>query len=204
MIRDLIDDPTLTEWLIDAQAGDRAAFDDLHDALAPNVHHFAYRLVGHTDAAEDITQEVFLTLYKNLDAIDPPEKLRPYVFRVARHRCYDHLRKVGRRDHISLDDEPVSARVSFAEAHRNGIAPDEAAHWILLLLEVREAIDALPDAQRQTLILYSEENLSYAEIAEVMDVSVGTVKSRLHHAKKALRGALKPQTLLAITETIEE
>ncbi len=182
-------------WVLAAQAGDHGAFDQLHEALEPAILRFTRRLVGSQTAAEDITQETFLVLYTHLDAINPPEKLRPYLFRVARNKCYDWLRKQGRTDALSLDDEQTRVRVSF---QMDQIAPDEATHWLLLLLEVREAIDELPAAQKQALILYSEEGLIYAEIAEVMDVTLGTVKSRLHHAKKNLRRRLKPETLLAI------
>ncbi len=196
------DDTALTDWLAEAQAGDDSAFDCIHNALAPGVQRFIGRLIG-AENAEDVAQEVFLTLYKNLPAITPPGKLKPYVFRVARHRCYDWLRKHGRYETLSLDDEPMNVRVSF-NAAPNATPPDEIAHWLLLSLEVRDAIDTLPDAQRQTLILYCEEELTYAEIGEVMDVSIGTVKSRLHHARKALRSLLNPQTLLAIEDSINE
>ncbi|MBK8136853.1 MAG: hypothetical protein IPK52_13635, partial [Chloroflexi bacterium] len=77
-------------------------------------------------------------------------------------------------------------------------APEEVTHWLLLGLEVRQSIDRLPELQRQTLILFCEEAMSHAEIAEVMDVSIGTVKSRLFHAKKGLRGLVRPELLLAI------
>lgn len=188
--------------LMEAQEGDTFAFDQLHLTLEPVITRFVRRLVGAGQHVDDIVQEVFFTLFKNLDAIDPPEKLRPYLFRVARHRCYDLLRKQGRYDLLSLDDEPVNVRVSFTSQH--SIAPDEATHWLLLQMEVQEAMDQLPEHQRQALILYSEEEMSYAEIAEVMDVSIGTVKSRLFHAKKNLRGLLKPETLLAITQELSD
>ncbi|PJF21856.1 MAG: hypothetical protein CUN56_08990 [Phototrophicales bacterium] len=186
--------------LIQARTGDTFAFDQLHLMVAPAITRFVRRLVGDGQHVEDIVQDVFLTLFKNLEAIDPPEKLRPYLFRVARHRCYDLLRKQGRYNIVSLDDEPVHVRVSFTSQRHT--PPDEAAHWLLLQMEVQEAIDRLPEHQRQTLILYSEAELSYAEIADVMDVSIGTVKSRLFHAKKNLRGLLHPETLLAIMQEL--
>jgi RNA polymerase sigma-70 factor, ECF subfamily len=192
------------ELLRQAQNGDYGAFDELHASLEPAVRRFVQRLIGPGQEAEDITQDTFIALYLNLERVDPPEKLRPYVFRIARNRCYDRLRREGRYEHISLDDEPVSLRVSFDIAERNGTPPDEAAHWLLLHLEVQEAMDKLPELQRQALILYSEEGLSYAEIAEVMDVTVGTIKSRIFHAKKNLRGLLKPETLQAITDDLED
>lgn len=188
--------------LMEAQQGDYFAFDQLHLKLEPIITRFVRRLVGYGQHVEDIVQDVFFTLFKNLEAIDPPEKLRPYLFRVARHRSYDLLRKQGRYDQVSLDDEPINVRVSFTS--QSSISPDEATHWLLLQMEVQEAIDQLPEHQRQTLILYSEEDMTYAEIAEVTDVSIGTVKSRLFHAKKNLRGLLKPETLLAITEELSD
>ncbi|GAB4514453.1 MAG: sigma-70 family RNA polymerase sigma factor [Anaerolineae bacterium] len=183
--------------VIRAQQGDYLAFEELHALLEPAISRFVRRLIGYGQAAEDIVQDTFLALYTHLDQIRPDENIRPYVYRVARNRCYDMLRRQGRYEQLSLDDEPTELRVSF-DLHHNGQAPDDVAHWLLLQLEVQEAIDQLPEAQRQTLILYSEQEMSYTEIAEVMEVSVGTVKSRLFHARKALRGLLKPETLAAI------
>lgn len=187
-----------------AQAGDTDAFNLLHDSLEPAVARFVRRLVGPGQEAEDIVQDTFIALYMNMERVQPLAKLRPYVFRIARNRCYDHLRRSGRREQLSLDDEPVSVRVSFDQAERYGTPPDEAAHWLLLHLEVQEAMANLPDNQREALILYSEEGLSYSEIAEVMDVSVGTIKSRIFHAKKNLRGLLKPETLHAIMDEVDD
>jgi RNA polymerase sigma-70 factor (ECF subfamily) len=80
--------------------------------------------------------------------------------------------------------------------------PEELAHWLLIHLEVQEAMERLPELQRQALILYAEEGLAYAEIAEIMETSVGTVKSRLHYAKKLLRGLLRPETLRSLDEEL--
>lgn len=192
------------EWLIDAQQGNVIAFDLLHESLQPDITRFVRRLIGYEHLqVEDIVQDTFLTLYTHLQEIDPPEKLRPYLFRVARNRCYDLLRKQGRYEQLSLDDEPVAVRVSF-NSQRLSDQPDEVAHWLLLHLEVQEAMEALPETQRQVLILYAEEGFSYSEIAQVLEVSLGTVKSRLHHAKKNLRRLLKPETLLAISDKLAE
>jgi RNA polymerase sigma-70 factor (ECF subfamily) len=190
------------DYLIQAQAGDPTAFDLLHLSLEPALLRFVRRLVGDDHLAEDIVQDTFITLYTHLDDIYPPEKLRPFLFRVARNKAYDVLRRGGRYDMVSLDDEPLEARVSF-HADKSQ-APDEIAHWLLLYLEVQEAIDKLPEHHRQTLILYCEEELSYAEIADVMGVNIGTVKSRLFHAKKTLRGLVNPKTILAIQQTDED
>jgi len=183
-----------------AQGGDYFAFAALRERYEPQIARFVRRITG-ADDAEDITQEVFITLFTHLDEIDPPEKLRPYLFRVARNRCYDVLRR--RRDHtpLTLDDEPLADAVSFA--HQDSVSPEDAVHWLLLMLEVQAAVDKLPETQRQTLILYAEEGLSYAEIAEVMACSLGTVKSRLFYAKRGLCHLLHPETLAALESSFD-
>ncbi len=190
---------TLTEaetaLLRQAQAGDPEAFDALQRALEPAIRQFIRRLIGDGEV-DDLTQDVFLTFYRHLQRLDPPAKLRPFLYRVARNRCYDELRYRGRYDEITLDDEPISEWVSFQAPE--ALPPEDLAHWLLLHLEVREVMLDLPEAQRQALILYSEEGLSYAEIAEIMGTSLGTVKSRIYYAKRTLRRLLRPEVLAAL------
>jgi RNA polymerase sigma-70 factor (ECF subfamily) len=180
------------ELLRAAQRGNVEAYEQLQTRLAPMLRRFVRRLVGMVSDEDDILQDVFIALYYKMQKIDPVENLRPYVFRMVRNRCYDQLRSQGRFEPISLDDDAETLWLSFTGQEAQ---PEDLAHWLLLNLEVRAAIDRLPELQRQTLILYSEETLSYAEIAVVMDTNIGTVKSRLHHAKRTLAGLLKPETL---------
>lgn len=192
-----------TELLLAAQAGDMDAFDDLQQRLEPLIKRFVRRLTGAINIEDDLVQDVFMALYIHLKDVDPPEKLRPYLYRIARNRCYDEFRRWERRDEFSLDDEPTQLWVSFTTADRSQ-RPDELTHWILLLMEVQDAMDDLPENQREALILFSEEHLSYAEIADVTNTSLGTVKSRIYHAKQNLRRMIKPETLEAILSETKE
>jgi RNA polymerase sigma-70 factor (ECF subfamily) len=185
--------------LLQAQDGNAEAYGDLQVLLEADVRRFVRRIIQHTETEDDIVQEVFIKFYLNLHKINPPESLRPYLFRIARNCCYDDLRRLHRAEDESLDEEPVEMRVSFTSAHQQP-KPDDLTHWMLLGMEVRVAIDMLPEAQRQALILFSEEGLSYAEIAEVMEINIGTVKSRLHHAKKTLRAMMRPETVTLLDE----
>lgn len=184
------------ELLRQAQRGDLDAYEQIHARLEPAIRRFVRRLIGDTPEADDAIQDTFISLYMHMTRIDPVENLRPYLYRIARNRCYDALRRQGRYDELSLDDEPVGVRVSFALHDKD--MPEDTTHWLLLYMEVQQAMDQLPENQRQSLILYAEEEMSYAEIAEVMEVSIGTVKSRLYHAKARLRGLLPVETLQAI------
>ncbi|CAG0997786.1 ECF RNA polymerase sigma factor SigW [Anaerolineae bacterium] len=185
-----------------AREGDHEAFGDLQAELEPPIRRFVRRLIGYHDAEDDIVQTVFIALYRSMNRIDPIENLRPYVYRMARNRCYDELRSQGRFQKVSLDDEPTELWVSFTAQDQQPHSED-VAHWLLLQLEVREAMDRLPELQRQTLILYSEEEMSYVEIAEAMNTSIGTVKSRLFYAKKTLRQLLRPETVSALDMEFE-
>lgn len=186
-----------------AQQGDYEAFEALYLALEPSVRRFVRRLIGAHELEDDLLQVIFLALFQHIKRIDPPEHLRPYVYRMARNRCYDELRRQGRYKPLSMDDDAVEVVVSFAGASETP-QPEDAAYWLLLQLEVREAMEQLPELQRQALILYAEEGLSYAEIATAMNTSTGTIKSRIHHAKKGLRRRLRPETLKALDEAFHD
>ncbi len=187
--------PTETDLLVMAQAGDMEAFADLQVRLEPVIRRFVWRLIGTSLEEEDIVQDSMIALYLNLERVQPVENLRAYLFRIVRNRCYDLLRKRRRFQQLSLDEEPMEGYASLLELADEDSQPEDAAHWLLLNLEVQGAINRLPEHQRQTLILYAEEKLSYPEIAAAMNTSVGTVKSRLFHARRTLRGLLHPETL---------
>jgi RNA polymerase sigma-70 factor (ECF subfamily) len=184
-----------------AQNGDMRAFEELYALLSPHLLRFIRCIVGYGQEADDVLQDTFVALFVNLPEIQA-EKLRPYAFRIARNRCYDLLRREGRTNILALDAEPENGGTALELADVRATAPDDAVHWLLLHMEVQDALDRLPPSQRQTLTLYTEAELTYQEIAEVLDVSIGTVKSRLFHAKKNLRGLLRPQTLLAIYDEL--
>lgn len=171
-----------------AQLGDNDAFSDLQIQFEQSVRRFVLRLIGHHDEVDDIVQRTFIALYMNLDRIEPVAKLRPFLFRVARNLSYDYLRKIYRHEDVSLQD--CEYRLST-----NASSLEEKAHWSIVFEEVRKVIDCLPIIHRDTLILYIEEGLSQAEIAETMNTEIGTVKSRLFYARKLLKQTVSPDIL---------
>jgi RNA polymerase sigma-70 factor (ECF subfamily) len=183
---------TEEELLQRAKAGERSAFDLLRKKLEGRVRHFVQRLVGQSDSEEDIVQDAFIALYMNLGRIDPPAHLRPFLFRVVRNRCYDELRRKGRFQWVSLDGDGGESEALLSHLADRAPRPDEVVQWHFLLSQVQEAIDRLPELQRQTLILLCEEGLSYAQVAEAMATDIGTVKSRVHYGRKALMRQLGP------------
>lgn len=176
-----------------AKKGDNDAFADIQAQYERRIQSFVGRMIASDKDTEDIVQRTFIALYMNIDQIDPPEKLRPFLFRVARNLSYDVLRKLYRYDEVALDDCEYYLETAMA-------SPENKAHWSLLLEKVRQIINCLPTIQRETLLLYVEEGFSQAEIAEVMNTEVGTVKSRLYYARKLLRQTMPPDLLVTLRE----
>ncbi|MEL6526922.1 MAG: sigma-70 family RNA polymerase sigma factor [Chloroflexota bacterium] len=182
---------TLQTLLDRAQDDDTQAFAEIREQYEPRIRRFASRMIYNSADVEDIVQNTFIAFYKNLSCITSSEHVRPFLFCVARNLSYDYLRDHYRYEQVTLDkcDYQLSD---------NLVSPEYRAHWGMLLDHVRQAIDCLPDLQRETLILYVEEQLTQAEIASVMHTEIGTVKSRLHYARKILQQSLPPDILRAI------
>ena len=185
-----LDDSDLLRAL---QAGDGDAFVHIMQRLESPLRRYVRRLIGDSDAGEDIVQDVFFTLYRKCDRVDASRGLRPWLFRVARNRCYDELRRQGRFHSVSLEDDADGQPFSLVETLPDPAEPtEELAHWLFIQMIVREAMQQLPENQRQTLILFAEEGMSYAQIALATNTNIGTVRSRLSHARKTLRRLVPP------------
>lgn len=186
--------PDEIDLLRRAQAGDEAAFTTLQGMVEGPMRRFVWRLVGTHPDEEDIVQDAMIAFYLNLERIDPPEQWRAYAFRIVRNRCYDLLRRQRRFDPVSLDAEPDG--YDGAQGTADGVdGPDEVVHWLLVQLEVQQALNQLPELQRQTVMLYAQEQMTLAEIAAAMGTTVGTAKSRLFYARQALRRLVRPETM---------
>jgi RNA polymerase sigma-70 factor (ECF subfamily) len=174
-----------------AGRGDTDAFALLVPRYQARVTRFACRLLeGDRAAAEDVTQEVFLRLWRNAATYEPRGSLQAYLLRVTRNLCLDAHRRADPTHSLDVCREMPDGRAGVEEAVR-GRTLAEA---------VRDAVLALPDGQREALVLHQYEGMSYREIAEVLDCPPGTVASRIHLARAALRRRLRPY----ITDTDPE
>jgi RNA polymerase sigma-70 factor, ECF subfamily len=162
--------------------GDRNAYGELVCRYYPGVVQVIFRLSGDTSLAEDIAQETFLRAWINLSSFHPHTSLRNWLYRIAVNAALDALR---RRKDESLEEEIAQ------------MIPDQAASPETLLVEkesaaeLQKALRSLPEAARSVLVLREYGELSYQEIANVLDVPVGTVMSRLNYARNRLREMMK-------------
>ena len=178
-----IEDATLVERSRD---GDLDAFNQIVRRYQLRVYNLAARILGDRTAAEDIAQDTFVSAHKAL-ARFRGGSLRAWLLRIASNLCYDRLRSAKRRPEQSLDEAMESP--GFHVPSRDP-SPEQQAISRELHDHVQRAILGLPFDQRNTIMLVDVQGLSYEEAAEAMDVSMGTVKSRLSRARAAVRDAL--------------
>lgn len=178
--------------LIDsARKGDARAFNQLvllYQGMAYNV---AFRILTDPDAASDATQEAFLKAFKAMRRFRGGS-FKAWLLRIVTNACYDQLRRKQRRPTSSLDDLPVDADHSY-HLHDPAEKPHEYVERQELGQTIQAGISTLPVEQRTVLVLSDVQGLSYVEIAEVMGISLGTVKSRLSRGRARLRDYMVEQ-----------
>jgi RNA polymerase sigma-70 factor (ECF subfamily) len=174
-------DVALHLLVLRCQAGDERAFALLMDRFGARTLAYLRGLVGQD--AEDVQQDVWLAVYRSVHSLANPGAFRTWLFRTTRHRAMDYLRR-RKRDAELVDDTPLDEVMDVRGADRNDDAGVDAA-----LLD--GALDAIPPPQREVLLLRYRDDLSYAEIAVVVGCPIGTVRTRLHHAKRRLHELLE-------------
>lgn len=178
----LIPQTNETELVTRAKGGDRNAFSELVRIHAQGVLNVIYRMCGNMQVAEDAAQEAFIQAWLRLSSYRPQASLRNWLYRIAVNTAIDMLRKEkrilpGAVEDMHLKDTDPGPEATVTTAQRAET--------------VQEAILALPDASRKVLILREFEGLSYQEIADVLEIPIGTVMSRLNYARKLLRKTLE-------------
>jgi len=166
-----------TQQLVDdCLAGDRCAMQQLYEQCSDDVYGLMIRMVGRQDA-DDLTQQVFLTMFRKLHQFNGQSKLESWLYRLATNEALQHLRRTKRRSTAPLVGEP---EVSDADP----IVANEEVQLI------EKAMLSLEPELRAILLLKEQQNLSYREIAESTGIPEGTVGSRLNRARKELRDVL--------------
>jgi len=168
-----------------AGAGDQEAFRELVERYQGAVYNLAYRMLGDPDEAEDAAQEIFVRVYRQLARYDAERKFSTWVLAIATNYCIDQLR----RRRVQL--VPLENIVPWARAREAG--PEREALDREARDEIQVLLRRLPEKYRAVLVLRYWQDLSCAEIGEVLHVPEGTVKTQLHRARQALGRLLQEQ-----------
>lgn len=179
---------TIPEALIDRCLNhDEAAWERIVRQYWRKVFHIAYKFVGTHDAAEDLTQEIFLRLYRTLHTFDRRANFETWLVSVSRNLCIDHYRSARReRETISRDVDVRDVTVTAPDTH-HPLERLEREDQVALL---KRALDQVPATLRTVVVLCDLQELSYQEIARRLRLPEGTVKSRIHRGRAALKREL--------------
>ncbi|MBR5153039.1 MAG: sigma-70 family RNA polymerase sigma factor [Clostridia bacterium] len=179
------------ELVLRAKEGDVSAFETLIEEYQKRIFAIAYRMILNPDDAADLTQEVIVKIFKNLDKFQGNSKFSTWVYRIATNTCLDELKKTKNKNTYSLDKEIETEEGSLiGELPDKGPTPEQAAEKKAVQNAVRIAIGRLNPEHKKVIVLRDLQGLSYEEIAEIVDCSVGTVKSRISRARENLKKIL--------------
>jgi RNA polymerase sigma-70 factor (ECF subfamily) len=168
-----------------ALAGDLNAFNALVELHQRSVFNLCLRMIGNSTAAEDATQEAFVSAYRNIRSFRG-HSFRAWIMRIAANACTDELRRRARRPTVSLDAPPPGAEEP-ADVPDTAAGPEVEALRSEQRAQVQAALLQLPPDQRLAVVLCDIQGYAYEEIAEAMSVSIGTVKSRIARGREKLR-----------------
>jgi RNA polymerase sigma-70 factor (ECF subfamily) len=167
-----------------SQLGDEPAFQELLGLHGPRLFLFTRKMMQTSpDLVEDITQEIWLAIYRGLPGLLDVSKFRPWAFRIARDRIYREYR----RRKIAME--------RLEENHAEAMAEADEVNASLDIEELHRGLDTISPEHREVLVLCFLEEMTYEEIASVTGSALGTVRSRIHYAKRALRTALERKPL---------
>jgi RNA polymerase sigma-70 factor, ECF subfamily len=177
-------------------AHDERAFNELVELYQVRVYHLVYRMIGRQDEAEDMAQEVFVQVFKAIGQFRGECKLSTWVYRITTNLCKNRLKYLSRRHDGSQDEfEAVAERAPFSEGkgvtYGDVARPDHMVEGYQVESVVQRCLSEIEPEFREVLVLRDIEDLSYEEIAEITGVADGTVKSRIHRARAALKSKVE-------------
>ena len=164
-------------------AGEAIDAGQLFDVYHDRIYRYVLRMVKNPAEAEDLTQDTFLRAYRGHESLRDPQAVRGWLYRIATHACLDRLRQ--RKPQVSIDSEEGADRVNAVVTKSpSGLEITERKETSAC---VQRCLDFLPDSYRAVIVLQEAHSLTAAEIAELLGVTVTTVKIRLHRARRKLQ-----------------
>jgi len=180
--------------MLRVKQGDTAAFAELVDKYKRPVMNLVYRMIRDLTEAEDIAQNVFVQVHKSADRYKVASKFSTWLFTIARNLCLNEIRRRSRHPTESMDStstDPDERPPQQYEDKQNPIA-SETILQTELAQKIEDAIAALPENQRLALLLCKQDELSYEEIAKVLNCTLSATKSLIHRGRETLKEKLKP------------
>ncbi|MCK4856566.1 MAG: sigma-70 family RNA polymerase sigma factor [candidate division Zixibacteria bacterium] len=170
--------------------GDESAFNELVRLFERRIYAHAYQMLGNHTEADDVLQETFVRLVKNIARLRTDANLPSFIFRIATNLCIDIIRKRQRRE-VNIDESDVEAARGYQlELSRRISTPEEETERRELMELITAAIAELPPKQQATIVLHDVEGYSKEEVADIMNCPQATVRSNLHIARSKVKRKL--------------
>jgi RNA polymerase sigma-70 factor, ECF subfamily len=170
--------------------GDQNAFSDIVSLYQHKLYQICYRMLSNKHEAEDITQEAFVRAFINLHTFDQKRKFSTWLYRIATNLCIDRIRKKKPDYYLDAEVAGTEGLDMYSQLSSNDKLPDDQVEQMELQDRIQYEISRLPDKYRSVIVLKYIEELSLQEISEILDLPLGTVKTRIHRGREALRKQL--------------
>jgi RNA polymerase sigma-70 factor (ECF subfamily) len=180
--------------MLRVKGGDMEAFEALVEKYKHPVINVMYRMIRDLDEAEDLAQNVFIRVFQSADRYQASAKFSTWIFTIARHLCLNEIRRRGRHPADSLESSQSENEGQPAKQYQDNrtFSPPQAFLHGELERKIQEAVAELPEKQRLAISLCQEDELSYEEIAEVLECSLSATRSLIHRGRETLKQKLKP------------
>ncbi|MCO4852179.1 RNA polymerase sigma factor SigW [Bacillus vallismortis] len=171
--------------------GDQNAFADIVDIYKDKIYQLCYRMLGNVHEAEDIAQEAFIRAYVNIDSFDTNRKFSTWLYRIATNLTIDRIRKKKPDYYLDAEVAGTEGLTMYSQIAADGVLPEDAVVSLELSNTIQQKILKLPDKYRTVIVLKYIDELSLIEIGEILNIPVGTAKTRIHRGREALRKQLR-------------
>lgn len=172
-------------------AGDQNAYGEIVELYKDKVFQLCYRMLGNRHEAEDMAQEAFIRAYVNIHTYHLDRKFSTWLFRIATNVCIDRIRKKKPDYYLDAEVAGTEGLTMYSQIASTELKPDEEVEQLEIGHTIQQEIMQLPEKYRSVILLKYIEELSLQEISEILDMPLGTVKTRIHRGREALRKRLR-------------
>jgi RNA polymerase sigma-70 factor, ECF subfamily len=181
----------IREKIKKVKKGDQSAFEDIVSFFQSKIYQHCYRMLGNAHEAEDIAQEAFIRAYVNIHSFDEKRKFSTWLYRIATNLTIDRIRKRKPDYYLDAEIKGTEGLNMYSQMADQGRLPGEEVESMELQRYIHQEISELPPKYRSIIMLRYLEEFSLQEISDILDIPLGTVKTRIHRGREALRKRLR-------------
>jgi len=171
--------------------GDQNAYGEIVELYKDKIFQLCYRMLGNRHEAEDVAQEAFIRAYINIQSFNQGKKFSSWIYRIATNLCIDRIRKKKPDYFLDAEVPGTEGLTMYSQVASDSILPEDKLVRMELQETVQKEISKLPEKYRVVIVLKYMEELSLNEISEILDIPLGTVKTRIHRGRETLRQQLR-------------